>query len=67
MMLMMKDLQVHFHIFPRYEKQRIFAGIEWVDTGWINGMPEDVNFEVSQDIIEEMRVGIKEKITTLTK
>lgn len=66
MMLMMVDPQVHFHIFPRYQEPRNFAGIEWVDTGWKSGMPEDVNFEVSQDVLDQIAVEIKTRLDALT-
>jgi diadenosine tetraphosphate (Ap4A) HIT family hydrolase len=25
---------VHFHVLPRYARQRNFAGVEFPDTGW---------------------------------
>ena len=34
LMLMMVDKQVHFHVIPRYQGVRQFAGLEWVDSGW---------------------------------
>jgi diadenosine tetraphosphate (Ap4A) HIT family hydrolase len=34
LMLMMVDPHVHFHVFPRYETRRTFAGEEFVDAGW---------------------------------
>ncbi|MBL8396751.1 MAG: HIT family protein [Candidatus Accumulibacter sp.] len=34
LMLMMVDHQVHFHVIPRYETSRQFAGLEWGDSGW---------------------------------
>ncbi len=34
LMLMMLDHHVHFHVIPRYETQRQFAGLEWGDSGW---------------------------------
>ena len=33
-MLMMVDPHVHFHVIPRYEGPRTFAGLEFVDAGW---------------------------------
>ena len=32
--LMMVDHHVHYHVLPRYDGQRDFAGLEWVDNGW---------------------------------
>jgi diadenosine tetraphosphate (Ap4A) HIT family hydrolase len=34
LMLMMVDHHVHYHVIPRYEGIRQFAGLEWVDNGW---------------------------------
>ena len=34
LMLMMVDHHVHYHVIPRYEEIRSFAGKEWVDNGW---------------------------------
>jgi diadenosine tetraphosphate (Ap4A) HIT family hydrolase len=34
LMLMMVDPNVHFHVIPRYEGGRGFAGIEVADAGW---------------------------------
>lgn len=34
LMLMMVDPQVHFHVIPRYEGTREFAGLEFTDAGW---------------------------------
>lgn len=34
LMLMMVDPHVHFHVLPRYEGRRAFAGLEIADKGW---------------------------------
>ena len=34
LMLMMVDPHVHFHVIPRYEGSRDFAGERFVDSGW---------------------------------
>ena len=34
LMLMMVDPHVHFHVIPRYEGIRSFAGVELADHGW---------------------------------
>jgi len=34
LMLMMVDHHVHYHVIPRYESVRTFAGREWADNGW---------------------------------
>ncbi|MFQ5960081.1 MAG: HIT family protein [Candidatus Methylomirabilales bacterium] len=39
LMLMMVDLDVHFHVLPRYARSRSFAGREFHDHGW-PGTPE---------------------------
>ena len=39
LMLMMVDPHVHFHVFPRYDEQRIFTGTIFEDCDW-PGPPE---------------------------
>lgn len=34
LMLMMVDPNVHFHVIPRYDGAREFAGTEYIDAGW---------------------------------
>ena len=34
LMLMMVDLNVHFHVIPRYAEPRSWNGLEFPDTGW---------------------------------
>lgn len=34
LMLMMVDPHVHFHVIPRYEGARVFAGTTFRDAGW---------------------------------
>jgi diadenosine tetraphosphate (Ap4A) HIT family hydrolase len=34
LMLMMVDLNVHFHVIPRYSKLRNWGGMEFPDAGW---------------------------------
>lgn len=34
LMLMMVDPDVHFHVIPRYEGAREFAGLSFADAGW---------------------------------
>lgn len=34
LMLMMVDLDVHFHVLPRYEGEREYEGRRFVDAGW---------------------------------
>lgn len=34
LMLMMVDPYVHFHVIPRYDGTRSFAGREYADAGW---------------------------------
>jgi diadenosine tetraphosphate (Ap4A) HIT family hydrolase len=38
-MLMMVDPHVHFHVLPRYERERHFAGTAYPDRGW-PGLPD---------------------------
>ena len=59
LMLMMVDDEVHYHVIPRYAKERVFNGIVFKDNGW-SGFPDfnDVsmlNKDLSFKLIEIMR------------
>lgn len=34
LMLMMVDDHLHFHVLPRYAETKVFADLEWSDSGW---------------------------------
>lgn len=59
LMLMMVDDEVHYHVIPRYAKERVFNGIVFKDNGW-SGFPDfnDVsmlNKDLSFKLIEIMK------------
>jgi diadenosine tetraphosphate (Ap4A) HIT family hydrolase len=54
LMLMMKDKHTHFHIIPRYQTPRNFAGIEWKDTFEPDPLLQRYP-EVSSDILQHGR------------
>ena len=47
LMLMMVDRHVHFHVFPRYQGDRSFAGLVLTDHGWPG--PPDLKSAVELD------------------
>lgn len=53
--MMMKDYFVHYHAFPRYDKNINLFGIEWVD----NDYPKAINFkdglEPSEETLQEIK------------
>ncbi|MCY7280935.1 MAG: HIT family protein [Sphingomonas bacterium] len=49
LMLMMVDPHVHFHIFPRYQGERSFAGLALTDHGWPG--PPDLKSAVELDSV----------------
>ena len=57
MMLMMKDKHTHFHIIPRYQNPRTFAGIEWKDTFDPNPLTQRYP-EVSREILQLVKKEI---------
>lgn len=34
LMLMMVDHHVHYHVIPRYDGNRTFENLTWIDNGW---------------------------------
>lgn len=59
LMLMMVDLNVHFHVIPRYAGSRPFAGLDITDVGWPG--PPDLKSGVALD-----EAGIARVVNTLT-
>ena len=59
LMLMMVDLNVHFHIFPRYQGERSFDATVFADSGWPG--PPDLKSAIAPDvdILHSMRVALK--------
>ncbi|MEO0972573.1 MAG: HIT family protein [Pseudomonadota bacterium] len=59
LMLMMVDPHVHYHVIPRYEGTREFAGAHFPDTGWpalpTLGEPATTSAEQQAAIAEELR------------
>ena len=58
LMLMMVDPHVHFHIFPRYEGSRSFAGVAVEDRGW----PGPPDLKSGQPLPEAAFRGFQERI-----
>jgi len=58
-MLMMVDPDVHFHVLPRYAKERNYEGLRFEDKSWPG--PPDITAtnefpaEVKQALITELR------------
>ena len=58
LMLMMVDPHVHFHVFPRYDKQRVFAGTIFEDCDW-PGPPEVLR---NTELENELFIALKDEI-----
>ena len=58
LMLMMVDPHVHFHVFPRYDKQRVFAGTIFEDCDW-PGPPEVLR---KTELKNELFIALKDEI-----
>jgi diadenosine tetraphosphate (Ap4A) HIT family hydrolase len=57
LMLMMVDPLVHFHVLPRYEKPRNFAGMEWVDKNW-GKFPDLGGPAITPDLVKAIREAL---------
>ena len=53
--MMMKDFFVHYHAFPRYDKDINMFDMEWIDNDW----PGAVNFKEGIVLDEEKLLEIK--------
>jgi diadenosine tetraphosphate (Ap4A) HIT family hydrolase len=53
--------QVHWHLIPRYDELKLFEGIKFedLDFGYI---PQPISREISEDVMETMKIKIKEQL-----
>ena len=58
--MMMKDNFVHYHAFPRYDKEISMFGIEWKDEDWPGALNFKEGIIVDDDKIEELRLFMKD-------
>jgi len=54
LMLMMVDPHLHFHVFPRYNSERFFGDIGFVDSGWPK-LPELTAPSVETTVLHEIK------------
>ena len=59
LMLMMKDKHVHFHVMPRYDEPRDFAGKTWEDLGGTNPLMQKLEQPISQEILNQIKEEIQ--------
>lgn len=58
--MMMKDNFVHYHAFPRYDKEISMFGIEWKDEDWPGALNFKEGIILDDDKIEELRLFMKD-------
>lgn len=60
LMLMMVDPDVHFHVIPRYDGVRSFAGSEYPDAGWPGPPALDVAMSPEGAARDELLARLRE-------
>ncbi len=63
LMLMMVDLDVHFHVIPRYSGARSFLGVDYRDVGW----PGPPALDTAVELELEVRVSLIERLRSAWK
>ena len=54
---------LHFHIIPRYQVERVFGGLKFVDKNWGGSpFPYDKNFTIDDALMIKIRDRIAEKL-----
>src|SRR3569833_2272556 len=61
LMLMMVDPHVHFHVLPRYEKTRMFDGIDFQDVSWPKAPDMQFTNEVPSKTCTALRDQLRSK------
>jgi diadenosine tetraphosphate (Ap4A) HIT family hydrolase len=53
--------QIHWHLIPRYKELTVFEGVKFedLDFGYI---PQPINREISENVMENMKIKIKEQL-----
>ncbi|MBI2096651.1 MAG: HIT family protein [Candidatus Sungbacteria bacterium] len=59
LMLMMANPEVHFAVFPRYAKERKFAGVTFLDKGWPSKPDTDFANEIDDRVFTELVSTLK--------
>jgi diadenosine tetraphosphate (Ap4A) HIT family hydrolase len=60
LMLMMVDHHVHYHVIPRYNEDRTFENLTWVDNGW-PALPALGDNQYSDiDLLTKIQAALKE-------
>lgn len=52
----------HMHLIPRYEKARIFEGVEFVDDKWGKNSMPSTPFETTGEMVFKIRDALKENL-----
>jgi diadenosine tetraphosphate (Ap4A) HIT family hydrolase len=60
LMLMMVDPDVHFHVIPRHETPRAFAGLSFTDAGWPGPPALGEGPELDADAIAALKAALSE-------
>ena len=58
LMLMMVDLDVHFHVLPRYDGERIYAGHTFKDAGWPGPPALASHVALSEEEVAALAAGL---------
>jgi diadenosine tetraphosphate (Ap4A) HIT family hydrolase len=59
--LMMVEYHVHYHVIPRYEGNRFFSDLEWIDNGW-PALPvmSDAQHNGNDEVLGQIRKTLSE-------
>lgn len=60
LMLMMVDLDVHFHVLPRYEGDRSYDGLTFTDAGWPGQPKLDQAVALDADAVRRLAGALRE-------
>lgn len=61
LLLMMVDPDVHFHVIPRYAKERAFSGMQFTDPAW----PGPPDLSRSHDASSEVLAALKQHLVEI--
>jgi diadenosine tetraphosphate (Ap4A) HIT family hydrolase len=59
LMLMMVDPDVHFHVLPRYQSERVYEGVHFRDDAWPGPPQITSSLELASEVLEGLTIDLR--------
>jgi diadenosine tetraphosphate (Ap4A) HIT family hydrolase len=66
LMLMMVDPDVHFHVLPRYQSERVYEGVDFSDPDWPGPPQITRSHELASEVLESLTRDLRTRFGELS-